>query len=511
MTIAYVEEDTVPISDRAGSRALRILLVSPSTPDTFWSYKHVLHFISKKAAFPPLGLLTVAAMLPREWNLRLVDLNAGRLTDEQIDWADYVLISAMLVQAESARKIIARCNEKGKTIIAGGPLFTTGHEQFPEVKHFVLGEAENLMPALIADMTSGDLKQFYRCEERPDLTHTPVPRWDLIQLKQYATMPVQFSRGCPFNCEFCDIIIMNGRVPRTKTPAQMIRELESLVDAGWKAPVFIVDDNFIGNKVKVKEFLRELIAWNRRRGVAMQFTTEASLNVADDPELLALMVEAGFKKLFVGIETPQEEGLLECAKAQNTQRDLLASVKTIQKAGMEVMGGFIIGFDSDKPSIFEQQIKFIQEAGVVTAMVGLLQALPGTQLFSRLQREGRLLSHPSGNNMTTTLNFVPKLDRELLVEGYRSLVKQLYSPSMYYRRIREFLSEYRPQGPRFHTSWSDIKAFLRSLWIMGVWHRGRREYWKFLSQSALFHRRAFAEAMSLAIIGHHFRRVALSL
>jgi radical SAM superfamily enzyme YgiQ (UPF0313 family) len=506
-----VENYRMPVDDCAGGRTKRVLLVSPATPDTFWSYKHVLHFISKKAAFPPLGLLTVAAMLPREWDLRLVDLNTGRLTDEQIDWADCVFVSAMLVQAESARRVIARCNEKGKTVIAGGPLFTTGYEQFPEVKHFVLGEAENLMPALIADMTSGDLKRIYKCEERPDVTRTPVPRWDLIHLRQYATMPVQFSRGCPFNCEFCDIIVMNGRVPRTKTPSQMIRELESLIDAGWKEPVFIVDDNFIGNKVKVKEFLRELIAWQRRRGVAMQFTTEASLNVADDPELLSLMVEAGFKKLFVGIETPQEDSLLECAKVQNTNRDMLAAVKAIQKSGIEVMGGFILGFDSDKPNIFERQIKFIQEAGVVTAMVGLLQALPGTQLFSRLEKEGRILSHATGNNVTAALNFIPKLDRELLIEGYRSLVKRLYSPNMYYRRIRRFLSEYRPQGPRFHLSWCDVKAFLKSLWIMGVWSRGRREYWKFLSRTLLFHRRALPEAITLAIIGHHFRRVASAL
>ncbi len=506
-----VEEFAVRVAPSTGEKRRKVLLISPATPDTFWSYKHVLHFISKKAAFPPLGLLTVAAMLPREWDLKLVDLNTGRLTDEQIEWADYVFVSAMIVQADSARQIISRCLGKGKTVIAGGPLFTTGHEQFPEVKHFVLGEAENVMPDLVADMTAGSLRRFYQCGERPDITHTPAPRWDLIKLRQYALMPVQFSRGCPFNCEFCDIIIMNGRVPRTKTAAQMIRELESLVDAGWRESIFIVDDNFIGNKVKVKEFLRALIAWSRRRGVKFQFTTEASLNVADDPELLRLMVEAGFKKIFVGIETPQEEGLIECAKAQNTQRDLLASVKTIQKAGIEVMGGFILGFDSDKPNIFERQIKFIQEAGVVTAMVGLLQALPGTQLFSRLEKEGRILSQATGNNVMAALNFIPKLDRELLIEGYRSLVKRLYSPQMYYRRIRAFLSEYRPQGPRFRLSCRDIKAFLKSLWIMGIWSRGRREYWKFLSRAVLFHWRAFPEAMTLAIIGHHFRRVAATL
>ena len=490
---------------------MRVLLVSAATPDTFWSYKHVLSFISKKACFPPLGLLTVAAMLPRDWELKLVDLNVTSLTDAQLAWADYVFVSAMLAQVHSAREVVARCSKLDKAVVAGGPLFTTGHAGFPEVRHFVLGEAEDIMPELVADMLSGDLKEFYRCEKRPDIRQTSVPRWDLIQFKHYATMPLQFSRGCPFNCEFCDIIVMNGRVPRLKTNQQMIRELDSLVDAGWTDPIFIVDDNFIGNRTKVKEFLRELIAWEQRRGIRLQFTTEASLNLADDPELLELMVRAGFKKVFVGIETPQEDSLLECAKVQNAKRDMLTAVKTIQKSGLEVMGGFIVGFDSDKFNIFERQIKFIQEAGVVTAMVGLLQALPGTRLFSRLKQEGRILHDASGNNVEASLNFVSKLDREILVEGYRSLVKRLYTPRMYYRRILTFLREYRPQGQRIHLSWCDVKAFIKSLWVMGILSRGRRQYWKFLTKALFFHRRAFPEAMTLAIIGYHFRRVASAL
>jgi radical SAM superfamily enzyme YgiQ (UPF0313 family) len=490
---------------------MRVLLVSAATPDTFWSYKHVLSFISKKACFPPLGLLTVAAMLPKRWDLKLVDLNVTSLTDAQLAWADYVFVSAMLAQVGSACEVVARCSKLGKTVVAGGPLFTTGHAGFPEVRHFVRGEAENVMPALVADMVSGDLKELYRCEKRPDIRQTPVPRWDLIKFKHYATMPLQFSRGCPFNCEFCDIIVMNGRVPRLKTNEQMIGELESLVDAGWTGPIFIVDDNFIGNRAKVKEFLRELIAWEQRRGIRLQFTTEASLNLADDRELLELMVRAGFRKVFVGIETPQEDSLLECAKVQNAKRDMLTAVKTIQKSGLEVMGGFIVGFDSDKPNIFERQIKFIQEAGVVTAMVGLLQALPGTRLFSRLKQEGRILHDASGNNVEASLNFVPKLDREILVEGYRSLVKHLYTPRMYYRRTLTFLREYRPQGQGIHLSWRDVKAFIKSLLVMGVLSRGRREYWKFFTRALLFHRRAFPEAMTLAIIGYHFRRVASAL
>ena len=490
---------------------MNILLVSPAVPDTFWSFKHAIPFISKKAAYPPLGLLTVAAMLPRGWNLKLVDMNVSRLTDEDIDWADYVFLSAMIVQADSCRQVISRCDTRQKTVIAGGPLFSTGHDGFPQVKHFVVGEAEDIMPQLVADLSSGHLKPIYERQAKPDLAKTPVPRWDLINFKDYATMPVQLSRGCPFNCEFCDIIVMYGRQPRVKTPTQMIAELDSLLDAGWKGPIFIVDDNFIGNKVKVRELLHELIAWRARRSVAAAFTTEASLNIVDIPGLLDLMVQAGFKKVFVGIETADEDSLYECAKVQNTRRDIAAAVRTIQNSGIEVMGGFIVGFDNDKHTIFEQQRRFIQETGVVTAMVGLLTALPKTRLFQRLKEEGRILHESTGNNIDAVLNFIPKLDRDVLIEGYRSLVKHLYTPRVYYRRALTFLREYRPQGPRVPVTWTDLKAFIRSLWVLGVRTRGRREYWKYLTKSLLLHPRAFGEAVSIAILGHHFRQVATNL
>lgn len=490
---------------------MNILMVSPRTPDTFWSFNHVMPFISRRTAFPPLGLLTVAGMLPRDWGLRLVDLNVRSLRDADIAWADYVFISGMIVHAESAHRVIARCIALGKPIIAGGPLFSTGRERFPELQHVVINEAEDVMPALVEDLRAGTLKPSYQSAVRPDVTRTPIPRWDLLRLKDYATMSVQFSRGCPFNCEFCDIIVMNGRVPRTKAPAQMIAEMESLLAAGWDGPIFIVDDNFIGNRVKVTELLREMVAWRRRRNLRTVFTTEASLNVVDHPELLELMVAAGFKKLFVGIESPVEESLLECAKVQNTRRNMLESIRTIQQAGMEVMGGFILGFDHDRESIFEAQRRFIQESGVVTAMVGLLTALPGTRLFSRLKEEGRLLGHSTGNNTDGVLNFIPKLDHATLVEGYRSLVKSLYTPREYYRRIITFLEQYRPSGPRAPVAAHEIAAFLRSLWVMGVWTRGRREYWKFLTRTLLSYRHAFSEAIGLAITGHHFRRVAATL
>lgn len=304
---------------------MKILLVSPQAPDTFWSYKHVLRFVSKRAAFPPLGLLTVAAMLPRDWSVRLVDLNVSRLKDEDLLWADCVLLSAMIVHKESVREIVARCTAKGKRVIAGGPLFTTSHESFPEIQHFVLGEAEEIMPQLVEDLRRNTLKHVYRAERWPSLEQTPVPRWELVKLRHYVTMAVQFSRGCPYDCEFCDIIVMNGRVPRTKTPAQLVAELEALHQSGWKEMVFIVDDNFIGDKRRTKALLREMIDWRRRARPKMNFLTEASVNLADDPELCALMVEAGFKKVFVGIETPSIESLEECRKLQNRNRDLVDS------------------------------------------------------------------------------------------------------------------------------------------------------------------------------------------
>jgi radical SAM superfamily enzyme YgiQ (UPF0313 family) len=490
---------------------MNILMIYPRTPDTFWSFRHVLPFISKKAAYPPLGLLTVAAMLPREWELRLVDLNVTRLSQADIAWADCVFVSGMIVHEESARRAMARCAASGKTVIAGGPLFTTGHERFAEVRHFALGEAEDYMPQLVDDLRGGRLAPIYRSAGRPDVSRSPIPRWDLLNLADYATMPLQFSRGCPFDCEFCDVIVMNGRVPRVKSPAQMIAELESLIDAGWNGPIFIVDDNFIGNKARVKTLLRELIAWRRRRRFRTTFTTEASLNLADDAELLRLMGAAGFKRVFIGIESPEEDSLIECSKVQNTRRDLVASVKTIHNAGIEVMGGFIVGFDSDKPGIFASQHQFIQSAGVVTAMVGLLTALPETRLFKRLQAEGRLLAHSTGNNVEAVLNFIPRLDRDMLVHSYRELVKRLYEPREYYQRIRAFLRDFRPADPRPPLRREDFLALCKSLWIMGVATPGRRAFWKFLTRASLFHRRAFAEAVQLVILGHHFRKVAEAL
>ena len=456
---------------------MNILLVYPRNPDSFWSFKHVLKFVSRKSAFPPLGLLTVAAMLPRAWNLRLVDLNVRPLADGDIRWADYVFLSGMIVHKVSAHEIAARCAALGKSVVAGGPLFTTGHAEFPEIRHFVLGEAENLAARLAADIERGVLEPFYPAPQRP-------AQWPDI-------------RGTP--------------VPRTKEPAQVVRELEALRERGWRDMVFIVDDNFIGNRKRTRELLRELVGWRARTNPTMGFFTEASVNLADDAELCELMVQAGFKKVFLGIETPSPAGLEECNKRQNQARDLGDAVRTIQRAGMEVMGGFIVGFDSDPMDIFRRQFEFIQRAGVVTAMVGLLSALPQTALYRRLAAEGRILSETCGNNTDAAINFATRLDPEFLRSGYRELMRRLYEPANYYRRIRTFLRSYRPRGPSARLSGADVRAFLRSLWVLGIRHAGRGPFWLLLWTTLLASPRKFRAAMELSILGHHFRRVANSL
>ena len=490
---------------------MKILMLSPKTPDTFWSFNHVLRLVAKKAAFPPLGLLTVAAMLPPEWQLRVVDLNVRRLNDADLRWADYVLLSAMIVHQESVREIARRCAACDRRIIAGGPLFTTGHENFPEIPHFVLGEAEEIMPQVVADLLHGSLQPVYRAPVFPGLAQTPVPRWDLIQLRHYVTMAAQFSRGCPFDCEFCDIIVMNGRVPRTKSPEQFVAELEALRQRGWKDMVFVVDDNFIGNKARTRALLHAMIEWRTRTQPQMGFLTEASINLADDADLLTLMVAAGFRKVFVGIETPSAASLDECRKLQNRGRDLVAAIQILQRSGLEVMGGFIVGFDSDTGDIFKQQFDFIQRSGVVTAMVGLLTALPQTRLYQRLKRENRLLAASTGDNTTATLNFRPRLNRDFLESGYRELMRRLYEPRNYYRRIRIFLKTHSTARGPLRLSSADVSAFVKAFWLLGIWHHGRWAYWGFFL-STLFRRpRQFRVAIELAIIGHHFRCVAARL
>jgi radical SAM superfamily enzyme YgiQ (UPF0313 family) len=490
---------------------MNALLLYPEFRDTFWSFKHALKFIHRHASLPPLGLLTVAAMLPRSWEKRLVDLNVRPLHDKDLAWADLVLISGMIAQRHSASELITRCRAAGKKTVAGGPLFSLEHEQFPEVDHFVLNEAEETLPDFLRDLELGQARRIYSSSNHPDLRQTPAPLWELVNMRHYANVSLQFSRGCPFDCEFCNITSLYGNRPRTKTTGQVIAELDHLVRLDWQGAVFFVDDNFIGNQRKLKEdLLPALIQWQAgQRGIS--FFTEASINLADDAELMRLMVSAGFNQVFIGIETPEEASLAECNKRQNLRRDLMADVKRIQRAGLAVQGGFIIGFDHDSPSVFQRQIEFIQKSGITTAMVGLLQAVPGTKLHQRLSRQGRLLGRTTGDNVDGTTNFIPRMNVQVLRQGYQNLMEYIYSPGPYYQRIRTFLREYRPQGNSDRWSWRYFMAFLHANVRLGILGRERFHYWGLLLWIIFRRPHHLTLAVTLSILGYHFRKTCKSL
>ncbi len=487
---------------------MNVLLVYPEFPDTFWSFKHALKFVRKKASSPPLGLVTVAAMLPKDWNKRLIDMNVAALKDQDIAWADMVWISAMVVQRESVEQVVELCKAAGKKIVAGGPLFTGEYERFPLVDHFILNEAELTLPPFLADLERGDPQPVYASDNFADMTQTPIPQWELINMRQYDAMAIQFTRGCPFNCDFCNITALLGRRVRAKTTQQIVAELDALYDLGWRRSIFFVDDNFIGNRRLLKEsVLPALIEW-RKGKTGCHFITEASINLADDPELMELMRLAGFKSVFVGIETPDEDSLQECHKMQNKNRNLVDSVKALQRNGLQVMGGFIVGFDSDTPSIFQRQVDFIQKSGIVTAMVGLLQAPYGTQLYERLRQQGRLLDEMSGDNVDGSTNIVPKMDMDLLKNGYRQILNQIYSPHPFYERVKTFLREYQPSPVQAKLDVQDILALFRTILYLGILGKERREYWRLFFWSLLHCPEKFPMAITFSVYGYHFRKVS---
>ena len=489
---------------------LNILLVNPEYPDTFWSFKHALKFVSKKAAFPPLGLLTVASMLPSNFKLKLVDMNITRLTDKDIKWADLVFVSAMVVQRESAKIALKQCNKLGVHTVAGGPLFTTQYEDFPNVDYLVLNEAEITLPPFLADLEKGVARRIYTSGQMADISSTPLPKWDLVNMKKYSSMSIQYSRGCPFDCEFCDIVVLNGHVPRTKGKDQIIKELDALHTAGWRGSVFIVDDNFIGNKRKLKEeILPAITEWSRIKRFPFSFFTQASINLADDDELINRMVKANFNMAFIGIESPSADSLAECGKTQNRSRNMVDSVKKLQHMGIEVQAGFIVGFDSDSQSIFQEMINFIEKSGIVTAMVGLLHAPAGTRLYKRLKKEDRITGNFGGNNTDYAMNFIPKMNGGILVEGYKKIVNTIYAPKQYYARVKTFLSEYRPQPKspwKFHRE--HISALIKSVWILGVKEKGRGYFWKLMTWTVFKKPRLFPLSITMAIYGFHFRKIA---
>jgi radical SAM superfamily enzyme YgiQ (UPF0313 family) len=488
---------------------MKILFVYPEYPDTFWSFRHALKFIGKKAAFPPLGLLTVAAMLPGEWEKRLVDMNVQPLSDREIKWADYVFISAMTIQRKSVNDLLVRCGRLEVSTVCGGPLFTASPADFDAADHLVLGEAEITLSRFLADLERGEARHIYTAERFADLHDTPIPLWELIDTGKYAAMNIQYSRGCPFDCEFCDITQLFGRRPRTRSRERLIAELDALHARGWRDGVFFVDDNFIGDKRKLKKYiLPAVLDWQERKKHPFAFFTEASIDLADDPELMALMAKAGFEEVFIGIETPHDEGLSEIGKVHNKDRDLLACVKRIQQAGLQVQAGFIVGFDSDPPSIFEKQIRFIQESGIVTAMVGMLTALRGTKLHQRLLREGRLLHDTSGNNTAVSLNFIPNMSLDALINGYREILTTIYSPKNYYQRVTSFLREYQPQkSGTFHLKSGYCGALFKSLIVLGIIGKERFQFWKLFCWSLVRRPRLFPLAITFAIYGFHFRKI----
>lgn len=485
---------------------MRALLVSPAYPPTFWSLEHTLPFVGRRWLLPPLGLLTVAALLPRDWEMRLVDLAIGdELRDEDLLAADVVMLSAMLVQRASLHAVLARCRRLGVRTVVGGPYATAMPQALADADHLVLGEAEELIPELAADLAAGRAARVYREPGKPDVRRTPIPRFDLLDVGAYHYLPVQFSRGCPFLCEFCDIISLYGRRPRTKTPAQLLAELEAIRRLGFAGRVMFVDDNFIANQNEVRKLLPELAAWRRRTRAPFDFFTEASINLADDPELVRLMTEAGFAVVFVGIESPSAESLRETRKLQNLRGDLVEQLRSLRRAGLDVWGGFILGFDHDGPDIFERMIEFVQRSGIAYATVGMLTALPNTPLHERLRREGRLRPDAETGDMFELTNVVTKLPEPVLLRGYLRVLETLFEPARYFERCREHLRHFEPApGLARAATFADLATVARSLWRQGVRGSYRGPYWRFLTSVLRTAPRKLPLAIAQACAGHHF-------
>jgi radical SAM superfamily enzyme YgiQ (UPF0313 family) len=486
---------------------MNILLILPKTPDWLWGFRYALSFIGKKPGYPPLGLLTVAALLPAEWHKRLVDTNVQELKQKDIEWSDFVFISAMSMQGESTRQIIVRCKQAGRKVVAGGPLFIHDWEKYSDVDYFIINEAELILPEFIADLEAGCPRRVYERSEYPDIQRSPVPLWHLLKIQHYELIGVQFSRGCPHDCDFCNISDMLGRKYRTKTATQLITELDGLYAAGWRKDIYFVDDNFIGNIKKLKsEILPALINWRKGKKVG-PFLTLASINLADDDELLRLMYEAGFISVFVGIETPDNDSLEECNKYNNKNRNLVESVRRIHRAGIRVQGSFIVGFDNDTPAVFQKQIDFIQSSGIAAAKVNLLNAPYGTKLYKRVLGEGRLNTDITlASEKLESTNIIPKMGLAVLESGYRNLMQHIYSPQPYYERVKNFLREYKKPKIRAPLEAQHISAFFRTVYHIGIMGVERAYYWRLLFWTAFRRPALFPMAITLVVYGYHFRK-----
>lgn len=465
---------------------MRVLLVYPLFPKTFWSYEKILELVDRKVLLPPLGLVTVAAILPQEWEFKLVDRNIRQITEAEWEWAELVILSAMIVQKEDLLNIIREAKRRGKSVACGGPYPTSVPEepQAAGIDYLILDEGEITLPMFVEAVQKGETSGIYRAGgEKPDVTNTPVPRFDLLELNAYDSMSVQFSRGCPFQCEFCDIIVLYGRKPRTKTPQQLLAELDYLYNLGWRRGVFMVDDNFIGNKRNVKLLLKELQVWQEAHKFPFAFNTEASIDLAQDQELMDMMVACNFNAVFLGIETPDEDSLQMTKKFQNTRNSLIESVHLIAKSGLRVMAGFIIGFDGEKPGAGQRIVKFAEAAAIPSTTFGMLQALPHTALSHRLEKEGRLRGKSGNLNQTTLMNFIPTRPLEDIAREYVEAFCEVYDAEKYLdRTYRHFLMLGAPTAkiPAKAPNWIDLRALLIVVWRQGIKRKTRWKFWHHL-------------------------------
>jgi len=489
---------------------MRALMVQGKSPPAYWGYGHSLPFIGKQATHPPLGLATLAAHLPDTWELRIKDLHLGPVSDEELRAADAVFVSGMLVQASSMRETLARASRLGKVTVVGGPAPSTSPAAFPEARHVFQGEAEGRLERLVDVLEHPD-RPAERVlsppgEARPSMALSRVPRFDLLELKRYASMAVQVSRGCPFNCEFCDIIEMFGRVPRVKTPAQVIAELDALYALGARGGLFIVDDNFIGNRKAAGRLLPELARWQQEHGTPFDLYTEASLDLAGDDGLVRGLVEAGFSSVFVGLETPDPETLIKTQKRQNLRMDPATAIESLTRAGLEVFAGFIVGFDGDDERALERQREFISALPLPRAMIGILTALPGTQLWRRLEREGRLRAEATGDQFDRT-NFQTTMPEEALVAGYRDLLASLFSADAFFSRCERSL-RMTPAGKGSGVRGESLATLARTVWGIGIRGEARRRrwFWRLLRVGLGQGMSGVARAVEFSIIGEHFIR-----
>jgi len=474
---------------------MNILMIYPEMPKTIGKFDDLVKLSGKKASFPPIALLTIASMLPNVWNIKLIDLNVKNEFISELSWADYVFISAMNVQSISTKYIINTCKEHNVKVVAGGPLFTHEYEKFPNVDHFVLNEAEITLPEFLNDLMNNQLKKIYRTEKFADVLTTPQPNWDLLNLNDYLYSLIQFSRGCPYLCEFCDVTTLYGRVPRTKTTEQIINELDLLISKGKNEMIFFADDNLIGNKnVLKKDLLPALINWRKNNLYAPAFATQLTITLADDEELMRMLYEAGFRHIIIGIETIDQEALVKMRKKQNTKRDLLENVQLLQSKGFLIIGTFIVGLDTDTEKVFDNLIKFIQESGIIFVVVNVLKAPPGTELYERMKRENRLLTEfEFGENKT---NIIPIMDADTLHKGYKKVLSEVYNPQNVYERIVTNLDNLDPFKIQMYirrkVSYREFLTFTKIIFTLGVVYKGRKYFWKSFLHT-IFYKRQYLD------------------